>query len=217
MTTRSICATSCRSWGTSPRGCTGAWAYHLDSETGPFRREPAPSPGTLLLVALKIGFAELFCSSLHALPQLCPSSPKPSAILTAIKFQPGTWDHSAAMGNVPFPAGAWLLPSFPSKCRVLDITQPLQERSGLDEAAPRIPSQPCGSSSRHEAGCEPSGGMDVTPREDCDPPGRLAGGFARPGGAEHHAWTEEAELLTRSPPPAAPTKTKTKLSASCSS
>lgn len=214
MTTRSICATSCRSWGTSPRGCTGAGAYPLDSETGPFRREPAPSPGILLLVALKIGFAEFFCSSLHALPQLCPSSPKPNAILTASKSQPGTWDGSAAMGNVP---PSWHLPSFPSKCPVLDITQPLQERSGLDEAALSIPSQPCRSSSWHEAGCEPSGGLDVTPREGCDPPGRLAGEFARPGGAEHHAWTEEAELLTRSPPPAAPTKTKTKLSASCSS
>ena len=159
---------------------------------------PAPSPGISPLAAPQIGFAVLFSfgSSLHALPPLCPSPPKPNAIPAA---SPGAYaGHPASLrrdGKRPL---LGISQAFPSECRVLGIAQPLQERSCLGQAALRPPSLPGGSPGR-DAGP----GRDASPGRD-------------EGWREGHAWTRRPSFLTRSPSPAAPTKTKTKRSASCS-
>lgn len=198
MKTRSTCATSCRSWGTSPRGCTGAWPRRLRSETGaaPARAAAAsPEPGTLMLVALKIGFAEcfFFCSSLYALPQLCPSPPKPNAILKASPSgyarplgslgclpRTGQWDTSPSR-RAPGISQAFC-PS--AVCQtLLSLCRRGLVRTTLPSALPRSPAAlPAGmkQDATPREGCDPPGGMhpppggmDATPWEGCNPPGGM--------------------------------------------
>lgn len=265
MKTRSTCATSCRSWGTSPRGCTGAWPRRLRSETGAaLARATAasPEPGTLMLVALKIGFAEcfFFCSSLHALPQLCPSPPKPNALLKAsprryarppasLSCLPRTrrWETSLSR-RAPGISQAFcpsvVCQTLLSLCRkgliwmMLPFALPRSPAalpaSTRRDATPREGwMQPLGRDATPQEGCnrpqeewmQPLG-RDVTPQEGCDPLGRLQSPrkavrrvclAGRIWASRLDGAAEEVELLIHSPPPAAPTKTKTKLSASCSS